>query len=66
VPLRAWLAGALGDQLLAELGSPRLRDWIDVEAVRALLQQHRSGVRDRAELLWAVLVFARFLRRWCA
>ncbi len=66
VPLRQWLQGKVGDALLEELGGPLLREWIDPEVPRALLARHRLGVRDHGELLWAVLVFARFLRRWCA
>jgi len=66
VPLRRWLQGPVGDALADELDGAALREWIDPAAVRGLLQQHRAGVRDGAELLWAVLVFGRFLRRWCA
>ncbi|MGE3175632.1 MAG: asparagine synthase (glutamine-hydrolyzing) [Planctomycetota bacterium] len=66
VPLRSWLGGAVGDRLEQEVDDPRLGEWIDPGAVRVLLQRHRQGVRDHGELLWAVLVFGRFLRRWCA
>jgi hypothetical protein len=34
--------------------------------VRRLLQRHRAGTGDHGEMLWAVLVLGRFLRRWCA
>ena len=65
VPLRRWLAGPVGDQLELELGCPQLADWVEPEVVRHMLTRHRQGVRDNSELLWAVLVFARFLRKWC-
>ncbi|MEQ1631552.1 MAG: asparagine synthase (glutamine-hydrolyzing) [Planctomycetota bacterium] len=66
VPLRKWLQGGVGDLLVQELDGRLLRDWVDPDVVRAMLARHRSGVRDHSEMLWAVLMFARFLRRWCA
>jgi asparagine synthase (glutamine-hydrolysing) len=66
VPLRKWLQGSVGNALEAEVEGRLCRDWIDPSVVRGLLARHRQGVGDHSELLWAVLVFARFLRRWCA
>lgn len=66
VPLRAWCQGAIGDAVEAVLGEQRLREWLDVDVVRGLLQRHRQGTGDHAEMLWAVLVLARFLQRWGA
>jgi len=66
VPLRAWLRGPLGGALEDELADRQLGEWIDPAPVRSLLQRHRAGVGDHGELLWAVLVLGRFLRRWCA
>jgi asparagine synthase (glutamine-hydrolysing) len=66
VPLRKWLQGSLGTALEAEIEGRQCREWIDPVVVRSLLARHRQGVGDHSEMLWAVLVFARFLRRWCA
>jgi asparagine synthase (glutamine-hydrolysing) len=66
VPLREWCRGPVGDAVLAVLGERRLREWIDPAPVRLLLQRHRAGMGDHAEMLWAVLVLARFLERWAA
>ena len=66
VPLRAWCQGPIGDAVEAVLAEQKLGDWIDPEVVRTLLQRHRQGVGDHAEMLWAVLVLARFLERWGA
>jgi asparagine synthase (glutamine-hydrolysing) len=66
VPLRDWCRAAIGDAVERSLAEPRLREWIAPEVVRALLQRHRLGLGDHGEMLWAVLVFARFLQRWCA
>jgi asparagine synthase (glutamine-hydrolysing) len=66
VPLRAWCRGPVGDAVLAALDDRLLAEWIEPAVVRTLVARHRAGVGDHAEMLWAVLVFARFLRRWCA
>ncbi len=64
VPLRDWLRGTAGTALEDMLGDSRLGEWLDPDAVRGLLQTHRQGVRDHAELLWACYTLGRFLRRW--
>jgi asparagine synthase (glutamine-hydrolysing) len=66
VPLRAWCRGPVGDAVEGLLGDPLLGQWLDPAVVRTLLQRHRQGLGDHAEMLWAVLVLARFLRRWTA
>ncbi|MBK8098562.1 MAG: asparagine synthase (glutamine-hydrolyzing) [Planctomycetes bacterium] len=66
VPLRSWLRGPVGDLLAAQLRDPLLLEWIDPAVVTPRLQAHRAGVQDHGELLWAVLMLGRFLRRWCA
>ncbi|MEY4831766.1 MAG: hypothetical protein RLZZ562_3562 [Planctomycetota bacterium] len=66
VPLRAWMSGTLGN-VLEEASRDRLvGEWIQPDRVATLLRRHRSGLHDHSELLWASLVFARFLQRWCA
>ncbi len=64
VPLRRWMAGPLGAALERALDGDRLRTIVEVERVRPLLAQHRRGVSDQSELLWALLVLDRFLARW--
>jgi asparagine synthase (glutamine-hydrolysing) len=66
VPLRSWCRGPIGAAVEGVLEDRQLGEWIDPGQVRKLLQRHRGGVGDHSEMLWAVLVFARFLRRWCA
>jgi len=66
VPLRNWCGGPIGQAVEGCLGDGRLGEWLVPETVRMLLRRHRAGVGDHGEMLWAVLVFARFLRRWCA
>lgn len=64
VPLRSWMAGAVGDALESTLAAGQQVDIVDPAAVRRLLVEHRSGARDHGELLWAVSVLQRFLARW--
>ena len=64
VPLRAWCQGPIGDAVEAVLVEQKLSEWLDPEVVRTLLVRHRQGIGDHAEMLWAVLVLARFLERW--
>ncbi|MBK9384481.1 MAG: asparagine synthase (glutamine-hydrolyzing) [Planctomycetes bacterium] len=56
VPLTAWTRSALEgelDQAVESLPS----ELFDRAALRSVLAEHRSGRRDAAELLWAVLCF---------
>ena len=66
VPLRARGAAARsGTPSKAVLGESN--GWASGSiptSLRNLLQRHRQGVGDHAEMLWAVLVLARFLERW--
>ncbi len=64
VPLRAWMAAGLGRELEGHLAAGPLGEWIEPAAARSMLARHRAGVRDHGELLWALLVFGRFLARW--
>lgn len=64
VPLRRWMNGSLGQELETALRSDRLGEVVRTEVVAERLRRHRSGLADHAEVLWAVLVLDRFLRRW--
>lgn len=64
VPLRSWCEGPVGDAVEDVLAERRLGEWIETDQIRTLLKRHRQGVGDHAEMLWAVLVLARFLDRW--
>ena len=59
VPLGAWLRGPLAPVLSELLAEPRLRaaGLLDPAAVGRLVAEHRSGARDHARILWALLVF---------
>jgi asparagine synthase (glutamine-hydrolysing) len=59
VPLGAWLRGPLAPVLRELLADSRLRaaGVLDPIAVGRLVAEHRSGSRDHARILWALLVF---------
>jgi asparagine synthase (glutamine-hydrolysing) len=62
VPLAAWLRGPLQGALREALeGLPG--EWFRRERLRAALDEHRSGRRDRSELLWSLLVLEHWRRR---
>lgn len=64
VPLRAWMAGAVGDELARRLRETSLGQHVDVGRGLELLRQHRLRMADRSEILWALTVFGRFLQHW--
>jgi asparagine synthase (glutamine-hydrolysing) len=59
VPMGAWFRGPLAPVLRELLAESRLRaaGVLDPAAVDRLVAEHRSGVRDHARILWALLVF---------
>jgi len=66
VPLARWFRAELGDHAREVLldGRTRRRGLLDPDAVAGLLEEHRSGRRDRATLLWAVLCLEEWARVW--
>ena len=58
VPIRHWLrAGELLDwanQLIATSGAGQ---YVDLPAVRQMLEEHRTGEVDHSRRLWTVLIF---------
>lgn len=59
LPLVHWMRSELKDGLLGILTEPRTlqRGYFRPEAVRALLDEHFRGTRDRAGAIWLLLVF---------
>lgn len=58
VPIRHWLrAGELLEWAYAMIGSSQAGDLIDVDAVRAMLDEHRAGASDHSRRLWTALIF---------
>jgi asparagine synthase (glutamine-hydrolysing) len=58
VPIRHWLrAGELLDWAYGMVASSGAGELIDTTAVRAMLDEHRSGAGDHSRRLWTVLIF---------
>jgi asparagine synthase (glutamine-hydrolysing) len=58
VPIRHWLrAGELTDWAYATIAASQAGDLFDLPAVRAMLDEHRSGTSDHSRRLWTVLIF---------
>ena len=58
VPIRHWLrAGELLEWANATVDSSAADEFVDVGAVRRMLDEHRSGVADHSRRLWTVLIF---------
>nr|WP_260765229.1 asparagine synthase (glutamine-hydrolyzing) [Mycobacterium sp. SMC-4] len=58
VPIRHWLrAGELLDWAYATVAASGAGDYVDLAAVRAMLDEHRTGATDHSRRLWTVLIF---------
>ncbi|GAC1402224.1 MAG: asparagine synthase (glutamine-hydrolyzing) [Mycobacterium sp.] len=58
VPIRHWLrAGELMDWAYAAISASQAGELVNLIAVRAMLDEHRSGAGDHSRRLWTVLIF---------
>jgi asparagine synthase (glutamine-hydrolysing) len=58
VPIRHWLrSGELMDWAYATIAGSQAGEYLDLAAVRAMLDEHRSGATDHSRRLWTVLIF---------
>jgi asparagine synthase (glutamine-hydrolysing) len=67
-PLKQWLAGRgrpLMDDLLDEKNLAE-QGIFSPDRIRALRQEHLDGRRNHAHLLWSLMVFHGWQRRWLA
>jgi len=63
VPLDSWFRGHLRDRLEDAIRSDDLRSLINVSAIRSVIDEHVSGVRNAGPTLWKVLMLAGWLDR---
>lgn len=63
MPVGDWLRGPMRDWAEDLLGEERLRreGWLEPAAVRGIWDEHLAGTRDRALLLWNLLMFQTWL-----
>jgi asparagine synthase (glutamine-hydrolysing) len=58
VPIRHWLrAGELMDWAYATIAASQAGEHVDLAAVRAMLDEHRTGASDHSRRLWTMLIF---------
>jgi asparagine synthase (glutamine-hydrolysing) len=64
VPLARWFRGALRSRVREDLlGGPMLETgWFNHDAIRQIVDQHESGIRDHSTPIWVLLMFDAFLR----
>ncbi len=64
VPLARWFRGPLRQRVRDELlGGPMLETgWFNRDAIRQIVEQHESGMRDHSTPIWVLLMFDAFLR----
>ena len=67
VPIREWLRSELQPAIreTVEDGFLCRSGWIDRDAARLAFTQHAAGARNHEHLLWAILMFERWHRRFC-
>ena len=65
VPLKAWFRGPLSERVrrIVTSGSLVETGLFDVPYLRALVDQHQSGVSDHSSALWSLMMFESFLRK---
>ncbi|MDF2719902.1 MAG: asnB, partial [Paenibacillus sp.] len=58
VPLRDWLKGPRGGELLEQIRASGIDHILQIAEAERMLKLHRSGQGDYSRLLWAVYIFA--------
>jgi asparagine synthase (glutamine-hydrolysing) len=66
IPIDAWLRGPLRETFESAVldSRARIRDLVDQPAVRSLYRSHLSGVGRHGNVLWSLLVLARWAERY--
>jgi asparagine synthase (glutamine-hydrolysing) len=66
MPVDAWLRGPLREMFEDAVLGPRtpLQDLIETSAVRRLYSSHRAGIGRHGDVLWGMLILARWAERY--
>ncbi|MCA9008901.1 MAG: hypothetical protein KDB01_04095, partial [Planctomycetaceae bacterium] len=67
LPINEWLRGPLRDQVHTYVLNPRggIAGFINVTYARQLFDAHCKGTGRHGQLLWSLLILARWLDTWC-
>lgn len=58
VPIRQWLKGKRGEQLLETITGSDARYYFHTPAIEHLLKEHQQGMQDHSRKLWTLYMFA--------
>ncbi len=66
LPIDQWLRGPLSEQVRTHVLNPdgAIAQFISIAAVRRLFESHCRGIGRHGQLLWSLLVLARWLDAW--
>lgn len=66
LPIDQWLRGPLSEQVRTHVLQPGgpLSQWIDIKVVARLYEAHCGGTGRHGQLIWSLLVLARWLDAW--
>ena len=64
IPLAEWFRGPLAERVRSAVSGDRLADtgWFDQGALKRIVEQHQSGIRDHSTPIWTILMFDAFLK----
>ena len=68
IPIDKWLRGPLSDQVRTHVLNPNgaIAQFIDVANARQLFESHCNGIGRHGQLIWSLLILARWLDAWGA
>ena len=58
VPMRDWMKGPRGQQIVEQIEGSGIEAYIRLDTVRSMLNAHRSGQGDYARRIWTIYMFA--------
>lgn len=66
LPIDAWLRGPLKDQVYAHVLNPSgmMAQFMNVDKMTSLFEAHCRGTGRHGQLIWSLLIFARWLDAW--
>ena len=68
MPIDKWLRGPLSDQVRTHVLNPNgtIAQFINVVRARQLFESHCNGIGRHGQLIWSLLILARWLDTWGA